>query len=126
MRLLPAAALALSLLVASGVGQPSVAHHSYVSKYDSTRQTKLSGTITSVSYQNPHIFFTLEAGGTSWTVETESISVAQANGLTQAKLVEGAKVSITGWPARDKAAEIGLATITFQGGATITMRRTAR
>ena len=91
-----------------------------------TKKTKLSGTITSVRYQNPHIFFTLDAGGASWTVETEGISVAQANGLTAAKLVEGAQVTITGWPSREKSAEIGLASIAFSKGGTITMRKTAR
>lgn len=102
------------------------AHHTFVTKYNGAKQTRISGTITSVSYQNPHIFFTLEAGGTSWRVETEGISVAQSNGMTREKLTEGAKVTITGWPSRDKTAAIGLASITFAKGGTITMRRTAR
>ena len=120
--------LAFAIFVAAAAvsAVPAVAHHSYVTKYDSARQTKLSGTVSSVSYQNPHIFFTLDVGGVSWTVETESISVAQANGLTQAKLVEGAKVTIIGWPSREKSAEIGLASITFEKGGTFTMRKTAR
>lgn len=116
---------ALSLAVVA-LSAPGLAHHSYVTKYDSSKLTRLSGTIGTVSYTNPHIFFALDAGGTSWNVETESISVARANGLTEALLVTGAKAAITGWPSREKSAEIGLSTITFEGKATITMRRTAR
>ncbi len=122
----PALMLALVFLAVLAAALPAAAHHTFVTKYDNSKKTKLSGTITSVSYQNPHIFFTLEAAGASWTVETESISVAQSNGLTAAKLVEGAQVTITGWPSREKSAEIGLASISFAKGGTITMRKTAR
>lgn len=122
---LPFCLLAVLVTVSSGAA-PTFGHHSYVSKYDSAKLTKLSGTVSSVSYTNPHIFFTLDAGGTSWTVETESISVARAAGLTEAVLKDGAKVAITGWPAREKSTEIGLSTLTPEGKPTITMRRTAR
>lgn len=102
------------------------AHHTYVAKYDSQKLIKLSGTIASVRYANPHIFFDVDVGGTLWTIETESISVAQKSGLSQNMLATGAKVTVTGWPARDKAPEMGLATISFAGGKTISMRKTAR
>ena len=118
--------LSLAVVTLAVAGSAATAHHSYVTKYDSARLTRLAGTVTSVTYQNPHIFFTLDVGGANWSVETESIPVAQANGLTQTKLVEGAKVTITGWPSKEKSAEIGLATLTFEKGGTITMRKTAR
>lgn len=123
-RNLPRAVLATILLAAAVPA--AVAHHSYVTKYDSAKPTKLTGTVGSVSYTNPHIFFQFEASGTSWTVETESISVARANGLTEAILKEGAKATITGWPSREKSAELGLSTIVFDGRPAITMRKTAR
>ncbi len=122
------AALAIVTLAAGLVAgsDGSRAHHSYVSKYDSAKVIKLSGVVTSVSFTNPHIFFAVDVGGTTWTVETESITVARANGLSESVLKEGAKVTVSGWPSREKAAEMGLNTISFSGGPTITMRRTAR
>lgn len=119
-------AVAALLALAAVTTIPAAAHHSYVTKYDSAKLIKLTGTVGSVSYQNPHIFFAFDAAGTAWTVETESISVARANGLTEAVLKEGAKATLTGWPSREKSAELGLSTITFDGRATISMRRTAR
>lgn len=123
-RTFPRATLAAVLVAA--IIPAAFAHHSYVTKYDSAKLTKLSGTVGSVSYTNPHIFFQFEAGGATWTVETESISVARANGLTEAVLKGGAKATLTGWPSREKSAEIGLSTIAFDGRPPITMRKTAR
>lgn len=119
-----AASLLLGLAAASTNG--ARAHHTFVSKYDAHKLIKLVGTITAVRYANPHIFFDLDVGGATWTIETESIPVAQRNGLTQTLLVAGAKVTVTGWPAREKGAELGLNTISFAGGKTIVMRKTAR
>jgi hypothetical protein len=102
------------------------AHHTFVIKYDPAKVIRLSGVVTSVDYSNPHIHFSLQVGGTSWTVESESISVAQSSGLTQSVLKAGAKVTVSGWPARDGSAAMGLHTISVAGGPSATMRRTAR
>lgn len=105
---------------------PALAHHTYVTKYDASRTVRISGVVTSVSFVNPHIFFSVQAGNTIWLVETESLSVASAKGLTQELLKDGAKVTVTGWPARDGSAQMGLNVISIDGGPTITMRGTAR
>lgn len=117
------ALLALGFLAAS---QDSQAHHTFVTKYDGTKLVTVSGVVTSVSYSNPHISFDVQAGGTTWTIETESLSVAQSNGLSQTVLKEGAKVTVTGWKARDGSAAMGLKSISVSGGPSVTMRRTAR
>ena len=119
-RLLGILALA-TLPIAVLTGKVS-AHHTFVSKYDSSKLTTVSGTVGSVSYTNPHIFF--DVGG--WAVETESISVASGKGLTKERLKEGAKVTVSGWKARDGSAAMGLHSISFSGGPSITMRGSAR
>lgn len=111
------AALALSV--------PALAHHSYVSKYDGAKIIRISGTVSGVSYKNPHIFFTLATSSGSWTIETESVSVARGAGLTDQILKDGAAAAVTGWPARSGGGSLGLKSITI-GGRTITLRGTAR
>jgi hypothetical protein len=101
---------------------PAAAHHTFVTKYDNTKQVTVSGEVGSVSYSNPHIFF--EVAG--WRVETESIPVANAKGLTKERLTPGAKVKVTGWKARDGKQSLGLHSISFAGGPLIVMRATAR
>ncbi|MDX2289847.1 MAG: DUF6152 family protein [Hyphomicrobiaceae bacterium] len=121
MRFLPLILLCFGLLMpSSGNG-----HHTYVTKYDAGKVVTLKGTVGSVSYQNPHITFTLATTNGSWTIETESIPKVQAKGLTQAVLADGAEASATGWPARDGGAELGLKSITIKGR-TYTIRNTAR
>jgi hypothetical protein len=117
--------IVLALIAMIAVLSPAVAHHTYVTKYDSSKKLALTGTISNVRYQNPHIFFNLTAGGKTWTVETESLSAAKSSGLTEQILIEGAKATLTGWPARDGTAGLGLNTIQI-GGKSLTLRRTAR
>lgn len=120
-------AIALSVSVMIGAMPAAVrAHHTYVTKYNSAEMRRLSGTVTSVSFGNPHIHFVLETAKGTWSIETESIPVAKAKGLTGNLLKVGAKVAVTGWPARSGAAELGLSSITFSGGPTVKMRGTAR
>ena len=101
------------------------AHHSYVGKYDPKKSITISGTVSSVSYTNPHIFFSVTTSGGTWRVETESIQKARARGLTENLLATGKKARVTGWRARSGEAAIGMRTITI-GGKSITMRNTAR
>ena len=105
--------------------KPAAAHHTYVTKYDSTKKLTLTGTISNVHFQNPHIFFDLISGEKTWTVESESLSVAKSSGLTEQLLIDGAKATVSGWPARSGAAELGLNTMQV-GGKSLTLRRTAR
>ena len=122
--------LALTVMALTAHG-PSWAHHSFVTRYDSKRLVTVSGTISSVSYANPHIFFDLtgstkSGGQATWRVETEGILAARAKGLTEAVLKEGARVTVTGWLGRESPGEIGLKSIRLPNGRTISMRNSAR
>lgn len=123
--------LCLILALAALPHGPLRAHHTFVTKYDSSKLITVSGTITSVSYSNPHIFFDLtgktkSGSEVTWRVETEGILAARAKGLTEQVLKEGARATVTGWLGRASAGEMGLKSISFPGGRTISMRKSAR
>jgi hypothetical protein len=99
----------------------ALAHHTFVNKYDSSKPVSASGTVTSVSWGNPHIYFTV--GG--WTVETEGISVLTSRGITREKL-DGAKVTVRGWKARDGSSTMGMRSISIHGGPSATTRGSTR
>lgn len=98
------------------------AHHTFTVKYDASKTVRVSGVIGPVSYSNPHTTFTV--GG--WSVETESPAALSAKGLTKNVLKEGAKVTVSGWPARDGSAQMGASSISIAGGPSATTRGSAR
>lgn len=86
-----AAVGAVALLAA-----PAVAHHGLAQQFDMSAEAKISrtGKITRVYWQNPHIYFQLEAEGEDGQTQTyniESVPVAMARnaGLTSKKLRGG-------------------------------------
>lgn len=117
MRLSIALGLAACLLVC-----PAAAHHTFVTKYDASKIVGVSGAIDEVSYSNPHVFFSVSG----WRIETEGPAAVAGKGLTRERLKEGAKVTVRGWKARDGSAAMGLHSITFAGGPSLTIRGSAR
>lgn len=53
----PAMLAALGLLVAPG---PSPAHHNFASEFDAKRPLKVTGTVTTLEWTNPHAWFYLD------------------------------------------------------------------
>ena len=119
------------MFVCAGLAGAS-AHHSYVTKYDPAKTITIKGRITSVSFYNPHIFFSMmvknrHGGGESeWRIETESVQMVRARGLTEAKLKIGSTVMVSGWRARSGGAAVGLSRIKPAGGPWIVIRSRPR
>jgi hypothetical protein len=122
--LLTRPALALAVLVgalAAGAVAAS-AHHSYAASYDLSRTVTVEGTITEVSYANPHVEFVVETGDDpataavepteEWLISTSGPARAGAAGLTPEVLTLGEEAAVVGWPAWDGSLELGASTIT--------------
>jgi hypothetical protein len=87
-----AAALALAVL-------PVLAHHSFV-MFETTKQTKLAGTVTGFEWTNPHCYIELDvkdaAGAvTHWSVEMGSPSILQQGGWKFNTLKKGMEISLS-------------------------------
>ena len=81
------------------------AHHSH-SMFDMSREVTITGTVTSFSYRNPHVFLYLdvkdEKGGTvSWAVEMSNISNTQSRGIYQSTFKVGDVVTVKLNPLKD-------------------------
>ena len=57
----------LALLLFSTVA--TYAHHSFVAEFDETKPVKMTGTVTKVEWQNPHIWFYVDVKGDDIVVE---------------------------------------------------------
>ena len=81
------------------IALPLSAHHSFV-MFETTKQTKLAGTVTGFEWTNPHCYIELdvknEAGAvTHWSVEMGSPSILQQGGWKFNTLKKGMEISLT-------------------------------
>src|SRR5436190_18467497 len=82
------------------------AHHSEAAEYDSSKPVKVTGTLTKVEWQNPHIWFYVdvkEADGkiTTWGFSSGPPGSLMRRGITKAALNIGEVVNVEGNRARD-------------------------
>ena len=93
----------IGLLVAAA---PVLAHHGLAAKYDTRQPITLTGTITKISWDNPHVHLYLQAadkGATDagWEFEMGSPNLQIMNGWKIDTFRAGDRVVVTAYPARD-------------------------
>ena len=97
--------LAVGILVLLG-GVQLGAHHSFAAEFDDSKPVKVTGTITKVEWQNPHIWFYLDvknADGsvTNWAFSGGAPGQLMRRGITKDLLKIGAEVVVEGFRAKD-------------------------
>jgi hypothetical protein len=85
---------------------PVVAHHSFKAEYDETQPIMLKGTITKITWDNPHVLMFLDVKDDSGKVAKWKLELASPNGLMSQgwkvdSLKPGDRVSVGGFRARD-------------------------
>ncbi|HZP33744.1 MAG TPA: DUF6152 family protein [Candidatus Acidoferrales bacterium] len=111
-------AVNLSLLVVSALllAIPLFAHHGFQFEFDGSKYIYITGTLTKVEWENPHIYFNVEsktspdnptaaaADGkiTNWRFEGSSVSLVQRTGTRRADLVDyiGKTVTVRACPGK--------------------------
>jgi hypothetical protein len=103
------------LLVATPLAlAPAYAHHGW-SEYDGSQTLNLTGTIKESGYEHPHGHVRLETPGKAWMVVLAPPSRMQARGLPVEALKPGNKVTVVGYPNRNKPEEMRAERITTDG-----------
>jgi len=85
---------------------PLVAHHSFKAQYDETQLITLTGTVTKVIWNNPHVLMYLDVKDDKGKVANWELELASPNGLMSQgwkvdSLKPGDEVSVSGFRARD-------------------------
>ena len=97
--------------VLSWAAAPVVAHHSFAAEFDSNKPVTLTGTITSVEFQNPHIYFYIdvkEADGkvVNYAVEGGTPNQLRRQGWGRDSLKIGETITVQGFGARKPDAHV--------------------
>jgi len=87
---------------------PASAHHGFSVEFDSKKCADMSGTLTGVSWENPHVHFTMDvkdADGKvkSWTIEVNSIpAMRRSAGIQRQDFLDnvGKTIVIRGCPTK--------------------------
>ena len=89
----------LAFVVALGLPTAAAAHHGWAWTQD--EESRLSGTIQSISFGNPHMHLQLRNEQGTWEVDLSPPVVAQGSGFGPGIAKAGDRVTLTGHRARD-------------------------
>jgi Family of unknown function (DUF6152) len=96
----------LFFLTLSAGSAPLVAHHSFAAEYDDTQPVKMTGTVSKVEWQNPHIWFYLDVKGDDGKITNYAFSGGapgqlMRRGIMKSSLQIGSVISVEGFKAKD-------------------------
>lgn len=96
----------VSFLILLTAALPLLAHHSFAVQYDDTHPVALSGTVTKVTWKNPHVILLVDVKDEAGTAASWEMELASPNGLLRQgwkldTLKPGDQVMVNGFPARD-------------------------
>jgi len=86
---------------------PAFAHHGFATEYDGSKYITVTGVLTKVEWENPHIYFNVDAKDadgkvTSWRFEGSSVAIVERTGARRRDLVDniGQSITVSACPAK--------------------------
>ena len=99
-------------------------HHAEAAEYDTTKPVKVSGMLTKVEWQNPHVWFYVEVKEqdgklTTWGFSTAPPGALMRRGVSKTALKLGSVINVEGVRARDGSNNASARSITFADGTNV-------
>jgi hypothetical protein len=103
------------------LGEPVLAHHSFMVEYDMTKPVTVKGVVTKIEYENPHISFFIDVKDevgriTNWGFEAASPTALRAHGWTRDSIKPGDYVIVDAFRARNGTPFAAAKTLTLPNG----------
>jgi hypothetical protein len=115
----------LALIAAALMAAPlAQAHHSFAAEFDRSKPVKLTGVVTKLEWQNPHIWFYIDvksADGTvnNWGFSGSSPIQLMRRGIRKTVLQPGMTVTVDGFRTKDSSNNGSASTVTFPDGRSV-------
>ena len=100
---------------------PLAAHHSFAAEFDASKPIKVTGVVTRVEWQNPHIWFYVDVKDpsgkvTNWGFSGGAPGQLQRRGIYRSVIQEGMTVTVEGFLSKDGTNNANGARVTFADG----------
>jgi hypothetical protein len=98
--------LAAYCFIALLIPSQLLAHHSFYAEFDASKPVKVTGTITRVEWENPHVWYYLDVKGadgkiTTWGFSANAPGQMMRNGITKEMFKPGIMLTVEGFRAKD-------------------------
>jgi hypothetical protein len=115
----------LSLTLVALLAAPLAhAHHSFAAEYDMNKSVKVTGTVTKLEWQNPHIWYYVDVKNDdgsviNWAFSGSSPIQLMRRGIRKNILAPGTIITVEGYRAKDGSNNAGGSKVTFQDGRSV-------
>ena len=113
--------IAISFIGLGLAALPLAAHHSFAAEYDDSKPVKVTGVVTKVEWQNPHIWFYVDVKDDSgkvvnWAFSGGAPGQLMRRGITRDVIQPGMTIQVDGFLAKDGSHNGSGARVTFPDG----------